>query len=67
MSQADAEHPFDECREAYLFFEEEQMPPRRGVNTPQLCCVASLMPRQLATGYLTFGDTFLLFSRYKLP
>ena len=25
-----------------------------GVNTPQLCCVASLMPRQLAAGLLTF-------------
>ena len=24
-----------------------------GVNTPQLCCVASLMPRQLAAGLLT--------------
>ena len=24
-----------------------------GVNTPQLCCVASLMPRQLAAGVLT--------------
>ncbi len=26
-----------------------------GVNTPQLCCVASLMPRQLAAGLLTLS------------
>ncbi len=26
-----------------------------GVNTPQLCCVASLMPRQLAAGLLTLA------------
>ena len=25
------------------------------VNTPQLCCVASLMPRQLAAGLLTMS------------
>ena len=25
----------------------------RGSNTPQLCCAARLMPRQLAAGYLT--------------
>ena len=39
----------------------------RGSNTPQLSCVTSLMPRQLAAGYLTdkafadklTGDDFL--------
>ena len=33
-----------------------------GVNTPQLCCVASLMPRQLAAGLLTILAHYRFFS-----
>ncbi len=56
MSQADAEHSFDGYREAYLFFKEEQMLPRREVNTltinTQLCtiylenCILSLRSKK---------------------
>ena len=32
----------------------------RGSNTPQLCCAASLIPRQLAAGYLIYASQGIL-------
>ena len=38
----------------------------RGLNTSQICCVTSLIPRQLATGYLTYPATTSIYQDVSL-